>query len=429
MVGLGLAAEEPGLSTEERRWRRETRSGWLRLAVVVILIINLLVDGHEDNLLVHANVLVGYAAATALALGLALARRGPTWSGTAFVVADAALVIALFHKHLFGPWGSLEHSLTTSSLAIAFLLLTHVALRLTPRLVLIFGALVLTGWLSLLAVTAFQHGPRQLPDAHAWSPVLTEVALAAAFAFAAFVAFLLTRDHNVLLKQATKSERRRHNLSRFFSPDVVAQLQAGSQSLDLDRREAAVMFIDLRSFTRFAETAEPRDLAGLLAEFRQQVTQVVFDHGGTVDKFIGDGVMAVFGQPQPKPDDAERALRCALQINDMLIRWKARRQLEGKSALDAGIGLHVGPVFGGVLESGQHDEFTVFGDAVNVAERLERLSKGLNASLVVSAAVLAKVRASEDAAPWMWKDDIELDGRSGVLRIAYLRRLEDGTFA
>ena len=106
----------------------------------------------------------------------------------------------------------------------------------------------------------------------------------------------------------------------------------------------------------------------------------------------------------------------------MLIRWKARRQLEGKSALDAGIGLHVGPVIGGVLESGQHDEFTVFGDAVNVAARLEGLSKGLNASLVVSAAVLAKVRPSEDAAPWMWKDDIELDGRSGTLRIAYLSR-------
>lgn len=425
VVGLGFAAEEPGLSKEGRRWRREARSGWLRLWVLVILIFNLLVGEHDGNLLVHAHVLVGYALAAALALTLALTRRGPNWSGTTFVIADAAVVIALFHEHLFGVSGGLDHSLTTPSLAIAFLLLTHVSLRLTPRLVLIFAVLVVTGWLSLLAFTAFRHGPTQSPDAHAPPLFLSEAALVAAFVFAAFVAFLLTRDHNILLKQASKSERRRHNLSRFFSPDVVAQLQAASHSLELERRQVAVMFVDLRSFTRFAECAEPRDLAELLADYRQHVTQAVFDHGGTVDKFIGDGVMSVFGQPQPNPDDADRALQCALQLNEMLARWKQRRQTQCRPALDAGIGLHFGPVIGGVLESGYHDEFTVFGDAVNVAERLERLSKTLGASLVVSAALLERVRPSEVAAPWLWRDGVELDGRTGALKVAYLPRTVD----
>lgn len=425
---LSLASGEAGLSPEDRRWRREARSGWLRLSVFVILVVNLLVGEHGGNLQIHAHVILGYAFVTSLALALALLRRGPVWSGTAFVVADAGVVVALFHEHLFGPVGSLAHNLTTSSLAIAFLLLTHVALRLTPRLVLLFAGLVLIGWLSFLAVTAL--APHRVTGTHEPVPLMTEGALAAAFAFAAFVAFLLTRDHNILLKHAAKIERRRHNLSRFFSPDIVVKLQAGSEALELQRRQAAVMFIDLRSFTSFAEAADPRDLAELLAEFRLQVTEAVFDYGGTIDKYIGDGVMAVFGQPEAKPDDAERALHCALQLNHMVARWSEQRKRTGKPALDAGIGLHVGPVIGGVLTSGQHDEFTVFGDAVNVADRLQRLSKTLSASLVVSAALLAQIRGGDAAAQWVWKDEVELDGRSGMLRIAYLcRDVDDGAAA
>lgn len=427
MFDLSLAADEAALSTEERRWRREARSGWLRLSVFVILVVNLLVGEHDGNLRVHAHVILGYAFVTSLALALALLRQGPIWSGTAFVVADAGVVIALFHEHLFGAHGSLAHNLTTSSLAIAFLLLTHVALRLNPRLVLLFAGIVLIGWLSFLAVTAF--APHRDTGTQESVPLMTEGALASSFAFAAFVAFLLTRDHNILLKHAAKIERRRHNLSRFFSPDIVVQLQAGSDALELQRRQAAVMFIDLRSFTSFAEAAEPRALAELLVEFRLQVTEAVFDHGGTIDKYIGDGVMAVFGQPEAKPDDAERALHCALKLNDTVARWSEERKRARKPALVAGIGLHVGPVIGGVLTSGQHDEFTVFGDAVNVADRLQRLSKTLNASLVVSAALLAQIRGGCAAAPWVWKDEIELDGRNGMLKIAYLRRDVDDAAA
>lgn len=420
-MALGLAAAEPGLTSDERRWGREARSGWLRLTVLVILIANLLAGEHDGNLLVHGNVVIGYTLATVLALGLALNRRGPYWGGTAFVIVDAVFVIALFHEHLIGPSGSFDHALTAPSLAIAFMLLSHVALRLNPRLVVVFAAIVLTGWLALFAVTALPQGLGKLLGSLTALDFLAEAALAAAFVFAAFVSFLLTQDHNVLLEETIMQERRRQNLSRFFSPLVVSALQAEDVSMDLKRRDAAVMFVDLRAFTRFTETAELDALAELLAEYRQQVTGAVFDWGGTVDKFIGDGVMAVFGQPSPSPDDADRALRCALQLNDVLTQWSRRRQRDGEVALDAGIGLHFGPVIGGVLESGCHNEFTVFGDTVNVAERLERLTKSLGASVVVSASLLAKVRSSDELAPWIWKDAVELDGRSATLRVAYLR--------
>jgi adenylate cyclase len=419
MIYLGIGRDEPALSVDERRWRREARSAWLRVAVFGILVANLLMGEHGGNLLLHANVVVGYGLATALALGLALTRQGPAWVTGGFTIVDALAVVALFHEHLFGTGDALSHALTTTNLAIAFVLLNHVALRLRPLLVSLYAGLVLVGWLLLLFV---KNAVARWQDTQSVAVLEADSTLAAAFAFAAFVAFLLIRDHESLLRSALRSERRRLSLSRFFSPDVVSDLQRGRVALDLERRMAAVMFVDLRSFTRFAETAPSKDLAELLVEYRTHVTQAVFDWNGTVDKFIGDGVMAVFGQPRPRDDDAERAIRCALQLSKVLARWRSSRLKEGRPALNAGIGLHLGLVIGGVLESGNHHEFTVLGDAVNVAERLERVAKTLDAALVISGETLDRVPAIATEYSWIWSDDVELEGRAGALRIAYLPR-------
>lgn len=186
------------------------------------------------------------------------------------------------------------------------------------------------------------------------------------------------------------------------------------------------MFVDLRSFTHFSEKASPEEVATLLSEYRESVVEAVFAHGGMIDKFIGDGVMAVFGQPHSADDDAVRALQCALKLRTILAQWKAERSRRGERALDAGIGLHVGTVMGGILESGSHDEFTLFGDAVNIAERLERLSTTLKASLVISEEVAASyIRGHHERVRWIRRDDVALDGRRGRIGIAYLPRDEN----
>lgn len=415
-----LTTNEAGLSTSERRWRREKRSAWLRLLVFVVLGLNLVASGRGESILVHSQVIGGYGLATVAALVLSLKRRGPSWSTTAFVAVDALLVVALFHEHLFAPGQVFDHSLTAPSLAVGFLLLTHAALRLRPDLVVLFSAVVLAGWLSLLAVTLAVHAHLHPMADGEWSVFGTEGALAAAFAFAGFVCYLLTKEHNVMLVEAVGSERRRQTLARFFSPSVVAELQDNNSGLALSRRHAVVMFVDLRSFTRLSETTEPEVIAELLSEYRQLVTEAVFEYGGTVDKFIGDGVMAVFGHPTAKSDDSARAIKCSVELSSSLARWSKERAEHGKAAVEAGIGLHVGPVIGGVLESGTHAEFTVFGDAVNVAERLERLCRPLNASLVVSEDVLEEAPSLRTFAQWSWKDAAELEGRRGTLRLAYL---------
>lgn len=412
-----LASNEPVPSRDEGRLRREVRSAWLRLVAFLILVVNLVAANHHDDLLVHVNVVASYGLATLLAL--AMAKRASERLAVAFVVTDAVLVVVLLRAHLSAATPSgVDQSLTALSMAVGFLLLTHVALRLQPRLVLLFSGLVLLGWLSFLAVATYNYAGTN----DEWQWLWAEGALAAAFAFAALVCWLLTNDHDVLLRGAVTNERRRRNLARFFSPSVLSDLQTTDDSLRLSRREVAVMFVDLRSFTRFSEATASEEVAELLAEYRELVTQAVFLRGGVVDKFIGDGVMAAFGQPRAAPDDAARALECAVELQRSLSKWKIDRLSDGRSALDAGIGLHYGPVIGGILASGSHDEFTLFGDAVNVAERLERLSSPLRASLVISEAVAARARMNDTGLQWIWQDDVELNGRSGKLRIAYLPR-------
>jgi adenylate cyclase len=135
--------------------------------------------------------------------------------------------------------------------------------------------------------------------------------------------------------------------------------------------------------------------------------------------------MAVFGQPEPRPDDAARALACATQLIVVLDEWRRSVTADNAESFRAGIGLHYGPVVGGVLESGFHDEFTVIGDAVNIAQRLEGLSKRLDASLVVSVALLNAVK-TVPALDWVRQNAVTLRGRQKPIDIAYLRRPDTG---
>lgn len=425
---LDLAAKEPLLSDEQRRWRRESRAAWLRLVALAVLVVNLGLSERQLSVAVYAWIVGGYGIATVVALALVTFKRGASWWATAFVVLDALIVVVLFHEHLFAPGGQLDHDLTAPSLAVGFVLLTHIALRLRPMLVLLFSGLVVLGWLALLGIAVEAHVDKDSTHALNSSAFLREGALAAAFGFAALVCALLTHDHNMLLNSAVATERLRANLSRFFSPTVLSELQTTGASLALRRRQAAVMFVDLRSFTRLSEAIALEELAMLLAEFRELVTREVFAHGGMIDKFIGDGVMAAFGQPRTTSDDAGQALECAIHLQRALLEWKVQRLARKQPAPDAGIGLHFGLAIGGVLHSGSHDEFTLVGDAVNVAQRLEQLCKPLNATLVVSEEVLAAANRVEPA-KWRWAEDVQLAGRIGRKRVAYLVSSQDGQSA
>jgi adenylate cyclase len=310
--------------------------------------------------------------------------------------------------------------LTTAGLIIPFMFLSNIGMNLDRRLIAVFSTAVLIPWITMLGLMALRH-ELNWPGTFFDALFDFDLGLALSFGFAALSTYLLAIEHERTRKEALRIDRWRHNLARFFSPLVVADLQEAGDALHLKRRPAAVMFVDLRDFTRYAETAPASELAWVLAEYRQLVAGTVFAFGGTVDKFIGDGIMAVFGQPTAREDDAERAFACALELAASLSEWKPIAGPDGPT-FRVGIGLHYGMVIGGVLESGCHDEFTVIGDAVNVAQRLEALTKHFEASLVVSSALLARTRKGMQLGNWIWKKAVPLSGRRIPIDLAYLPR-------
>ncbi|NIA67642.1 adenylate/guanylate cyclase domain-containing protein [Pelagibius litoralis] len=243
------------------------------------------------------------------------------------------------------------------------------------------------------------------------------------------VAAAVWRSRNLLVRQA-RAERARGNLARFFSPNMVEQLAESDDALsEVRAQEVAVLFIDLVGFTQHAESLAPTAVIELLRSFHQRSAKVIFDHGGTIDKYMGDGVMATFGTPNAGAKDALSALHCTCALRDTLREWNNDRRAAGEPALQTGIGLHFGPVVVGAVGDPRCLEFTVVGDTVNVASRLERLTRERNHPIIVSAATIemAEAQAETEAETALLKrferiEDAELRGRSARIPIWALRR-------
>ncbi len=212
-------------------------------------------------------------------------------------------------------------------------------------------------------------------------------------------------------------------LRRYFSPSIADELASRTdEELFRGRRvRAAVLFADVRGFSRMAEAMEPDELGEFLCELRTKLAHVVVIHGGTIDKFIGDAVMAVFGIPDRHKHDAAHAVACALDMIETIRAWSRDRKKRGDVSVDVGIGVHYGEVFAGVLGGEDLLEFTVIGDTVNVAERLERLSRDLDAPIVVSADCLNAAGYTNDRRRWRILRSQRLPGREQMLDVFHLR--------
>lgn len=395
----------------------------LRFAALAILAGNLVL-GADRGALIQSAVVIAYltvSVASAVTLFRGFSRG---WMRVGSVALDGlAVALVLYAQLLQAPVDHI-HSLTTTGLVVAFVLLNHVGLTADRKLVLLYSLIVILSWLAFLAAMAFRHEGFR-PGAAAEAFFNRDLGLAASFSFTAFAVYVVAQDHGRSREAAEISLRRRDNLARFFSPKVVSQIEDGSPALRLVRRRAAIMFVDLRGFTAFAEQATSRELTYVLTRYRAIATSVVTRYGGTVDKYIGDGVMAVFGHVSSAPDDIDRALACSIELVSALAEWKRTSDVNGLPALRAGIGLHAGTVMGGILDAGGHSEFTVVGDAVNVAQRLQSVAKAFRASLVVSSEVFARLSSNPPDIAWRHAADVEIPGRSLRLDVAYLLHTAD----
>src|SRR5579863_2978957 len=195
------------------------------------------------------------------------------------------------------------------------------------------------------------------------------------------------------------AERARSNLSRYFSPNIVEMLAAQDEPLGAVRRQTvAVLFVDIVGFTRMAERLTPEAVVTMLRQFHERMTAQIFACGGTVEKYIGDEIFAVFGLPTPGREDAANALRCADMMLAALDRWNEERQAKDETPLAIGIGLNYGPAVLGDVGSEHSMSFTVIGDTVNTASRLQGLTRTLATPLVVSNAVVEAINSRTNEA-------------------------------
>ncbi len=220
------------------------------------------------------------------------------------------------------------------------------------------------------------------------------------------------------------AERARTNLSRYFSPNLVEMLAERDEPLGAVRRQTvAVLFVDIVGFTRMAERMAPEAVVTLLRQFHERMTAQIFACGGTVEKYIGGEIFAVFGLPNATPDDAANALSCADMMLDALECWNAERMAAGEATLAIGIGLNYGPAVIGDVGSEQGLSFTVIGDTVNTANRLQGLTRTLVTPLVVSDALLCAVKSGDSETATALADRLHdhgeqaLRGRAGMVRI------------
>jgi len=225
-------------------------------------------------------------------------------------------------------------------------------------------------------------------------------------------------------RQRAAAERARANLARYFSPNLVAMLADRDEPLGPVRREmVAVLFLDIVGFTRMAERMPPEAVVTMLRQFHDRMTNEIFACGGTVEKYIGDAIFAVFGLPNAGPDDAANALRCAEGMLAALEAWNKERAGAGEPAVAIGIGLNYGPAVVGDVGSGQSLSFTVIGDTVNTASRLQGLTRVLDTPLVAGDALIEAIAAgsSADAKALLERlqdqGEQQLRGRSEPVRI------------
>ncbi len=190
--------------------------------------------------------------------------------------------------------------------------------------------------------------------------------------------------------QGVRLEVANAQFGRYFSPGVVSRISSEADTLlgvGGRTQEVAVMFCDIRDFTTITEKLSPSDVVEFLSQYHKRMVEVIFGFGGTIDKFIGDAIMVTFGTPDPSDDDAERSVRAGLAMNIALAKLNAERERRSLAKIRHGIGIHFGPVIAGNIGTEDRLEYTVIGDAVNVASRIEDACKSVGETILISDAV------------------------------------------
>jgi adenylate cyclase len=373
---------------------------------------------------------------------LAQTGRRPTWVSMALASLDLVLLTLLivtpnpFSTVVLPP----ALGLREASFKYLLIIICLGALSLSPRLAIWLGATAAmcwtaaVGWVAMQPGTLIAHGsPRSYSYAERMAMYfdpnfvdLTEQVtnVVVILIITGIVATVVARASS-LADSYAKSERARSNLARHFSPNVVDELASTDEPFGpIRRQDIAVIFADIIGFTAYTEEHPAEQVFQLLREFHRRMEAVIFEHGGTVDNYIGDCVMATFGVPYSKPDDAARALRATRAMMRALDSWNRERGLAGVEPVDIRVGCQFGPVVLGAIGSERNLSFAAVGDTCNVASRVQNLCRDLDADICVGAAVIEAAIAAGDhdaAKGFVNHGAVAVRGREALVDVWYMR--------
>lgn len=404
------------------------RAGLARMVVSAILILTVVLAVSGLSITEPAAIKQIRAAEITLALfgllgwaGAWLASRRLFVSKLPAVTAslDALLVLGnLAYSH----WGLAIPGSLYAAFPVAWVVpitMAAAAIHYQPRLQAYVAALYVAG-LSLIAYSGDFVTPAERSEdlARLWALFGAQsnaVRIVMVFA-AALILILVARQGRLLLERAVQETTLRVNLTRYLPRELAPILsEEGFASLRSGRRiPVTLLFVDIRASSALSESMDPSQLAVFIAAFRRRVIRAAAAHGGMIDKFIGDGALIVFGVPRAQEDDASRALACGHTLVRLVERWNAKRGFN--PPVRVGIGIHTGEVFCGVVGDEDRLEFTVLGETVNIASRIEQATKTAACDLLASQDAVA---AAGEEALWC---AVECEALPGVTRKVVLMK-------
>jgi adenylate cyclase len=369
--------------------RAEILIGLMQVAAIVtfgvLWVIARLTNGSPMMIDPIPLVLGVYAIFTGLRLWLAWYRRLRRGLIAISLVIDIAVLMALIWTFHLGYAGPATIYLKSPTLMYVFILIALRALRLEPGYVLLAGITAATLWAVLLAY-ALITGRSEIHITHSFQQYATSASVFLGAEFDRFVSILLvsailalvvTRGRQLLVETA-QGELALADFSHFVDPQVADRLRTASTEVMAgiaERRQVAILMTDLRGFTAFSRKLDADGLLRLLAAYQAAIVPAIQRHGGSIDKYLGDGILASFGAVTPCPTYAADAMRAMEDVLDAAASW-ARRQAEpDMPSLAVGAALATGDALFGTIGYMSRLEYTVIGDPVNVAAKLEKHTK------------------------------------------------------
>jgi adenylate cyclase len=423
-----MAAAEIRTLFDEAAWRAERIVALLRLVVAVAIGVVFVFAAARQvpandailmrQLVVAGATIAGFLLLALVALWVVGSRRFRPWMAWLFSTFDVMLLLVSLNEVVENTAMPGYYLPAAPVIWLTPAVLAFGVLRYNPLLQAYMVALAVIGFVAVvtihmpeLTMRAGEAAPDYIPRLFGAPPNVVRLAMIVLFGAVLVAAASRARS---LLARAIAEGTRRAALTRYLPMQIAEALATTSpDSLMRGRRQhGAVLFVDIRGFTARTEAMDPAAVGRFLSEFRRIVREAVERHRGVVDKHIGDAVMVVFGLPQPGEDDARNALSAARDVLSGVAAWSTALQAAGEAPVAIGIGAHWGEMFAGAIGDEQRLEFSVLGDTVNVAARLQEQSKLSGCALVASQDLLDAAGEIASETSWRTLPPQTLRGRS-----------------